>query len=574
MSEYLLTNLALVSGWVWGSLVAVLIVTFFILMVVALRRAFRNVDQIEGLDTHTGSPLSLRSSLTPPATSGDTLPLTSEGPSLEDQVPSTDEIPIPAIGPILNQSPQPVSLSEAETMAASAEPPAYVPTAPVPVGFHNLPTTTADMATPLTEPLSAGYPTGPLEEDVETTEENVIEVQPRAHGSLLAQQIAQQIAERRAKLTGQEVGASPTVNLEKSTSRATEGLKVESETQPLMSPGPIVFPPEPPISPKAAPGAPPQLEKLPSSAPRKLLEIPERLPSNARKTLQPPPTSPISQPRPTEPQSTSLPAQIAQAMSASSQNLAPAPPEPAYVGSPLSPTLPAPHPPMAATLPLTARISNGHGTVSDEVLPPSFLDSEARYGSGDIKDERRWAIYLVLGFISLSGIGLVVFFPSVRNRVLPAKVAAMVQKIPIWLEREAPPPPPVPPTLLEIHQFEPGLKPTAVKEVTTVIIGGTVKNISSAPLRNIRAEIRLVKRSTEETPPEIRQIGVVPVDLMPGAEGRYVLEFLNKDYQSWRFNRLVLEDGTEAKSKDLERIAVPVELMAPPPDEKTSKAKK
>ncbi|HNH84100.1 MAG TPA: hypothetical protein PL157_17145, partial [Acidobacteriota bacterium] len=141
MSEYLLTNLALVSGWVWGSLAAVIIITFFVLMVVALRRAFRNVDQIEGLDTHTGSPLSLRSSLTPPATTGDTLPLTSEGPSLEDQVPITDEIPIPALGPILNQSPQPVSLSEAETMAASAEPPAYVPTAPVPVGFHNLPTT-------------------------------------------------------------------------------------------------------------------------------------------------------------------------------------------------------------------------------------------------------------------------------------------------------------------------------------------------------------------------------------------------------------------------------------------------
>lgn len=571
MSEYLLTNLALVSGWVWGSLAAVIIVTFFVLMVVALRRAFRNVDQIEGLDSHAGSPLSLRSSLTPPATTGgDTLPLTSEGPSLEDQVPITDEIPIPHIGPILNQSPQPISLSEAETMAASAEPMAYVPTAPVPVGFHNLPTTTADMAAPLTEPLSAGYSTGPLEEDVETTEENVIEVQPRAPNSLLAQQIAQQIAERRAKLAGQEGSASSTVNLEKSTSRATEGLKVESETQPLMSPGPIVFPPDPPVSPKAAPGAPPQLEKLPSAAPRKLLEIPERLPSNARKTLQPPPTSPISQPRPTEPQSTSLPAHIAQAM-ASSPNLAPAPPEPAYVGSSLSPTLPAPHPPMAATLPLTARITNGHGTVSDEVLPPSFLDSEARYGSGDIKDERRWAIYLVVGFVSLLVIGVVVFFPSVRNTVLPPKVAAMVQKIPIWLEREAPPPPPVPPTLLEIHQFAPGLKPTAVKEVTTVIIGGTVKNISSTPLRNIRAEIRLVKRGTEETPPEIRQIGVVPVELMPGAEGRYVLEFLNKDYQSWRFNRLVLEDGTEAKSKDLDRIAVPVELITPVKDDKVTK---
>lgn len=563
-----MTNLALVSGWVWGSLVAVVIVTFFVLMVVALRRAFRNVDQIEGLDTHAGSPLSLRSSPSLPATTGDTLPLTSEGPSPEDLVPITDEIPIPKIQPVLNQSPQPVSLSEAETMPASAEPMAYVPTAPVPVGFHNLPTTTADMATPLTEPLSAGYTTGSLEEDVETTEENVIEVQPRAPNSLLAQQIAQQIAERRAKLAGQEVGASPTVNLEKSTSRATEGLKIESETQPLMSHGPIVFPPESPLPSTA----PPKLEKLPSASPRKLLDLPERLPSNARKTLQPPPTAPISQPRPTAPQSTPLPAPIAQALSAPSQNLAAAPAEASYVTSGMSPTLPAPMPPpMSPTLPMTAPIANGRNGAPVDVRPPTFLNSEELYGRSNIKEERRWAMYILLWVVGLVGIGLVVFHPPIRNTLLPANVAAMVQKIPILLKRESPPPPPVPPTLLEFHQFAPGLKPTAVKEVNTVVVGGTVKNISSAPLRNIRAEIQLVKRTTEDTPPEIRQIGVVPVELMPGAEGRYILEFLNKDYQSWKLNRLVLEDGSEAKSKELDRVAVPVELTTPVKDDKVTK---
>lgn len=574
MNAYFLTNLALVSGWVWGSLVAVVIVTFFVLMVVALRRAFRNVDQIEGLDTHAGSPLSLRSSPSLPATTGDTLPLTSEGPSPEDLLPITDEIPIPKIQPALNQSPQPVSLSEAETMPASAEPMAYVPTAPVPVGFHNLPTTTADMAAPVTEPLSAGYTTGSLEEDIETTEENVIEMQPRAPNSLLAQQIAQQIAERRAKLTGQEVVASPTVNLEKSTSRATEGLKVESETQPLMSPGPMVFPPEPPVSPKAAPGVP-QLEKLPSAAPRKLLDIPERLPSNARKTLQPPPTAPISQPRPTAPPSTPLPAPIAQAISAPSQNLAAAPAEASYVTSGMSPTLPAPMPPpMSPTLPMTAPIANGRNGAPVEVRPPTFLNSEELYGRSDIKEERSGAIRVIIATVILFGLVVLIFNPTVRNKVLPAPAAATLQKIPIKLGFEPPPPPPVPPTLLEFHQFAPGLKPTAVKEVNTVVVGGTVKNISSAPLRNIRAEIQLVKRTTEDTPPEIRQIGVVPVELMPGAEGRYVLEFLNKDYQSWKLTRLVLEDGSEAKSKELDRVAIPVELTTPPPDEKTSKAKK
>lgn len=220
---------------------------------------------------------------------------------------------------------------------------------------------------------------------------------------------------------------------------------------------------------------------------------------------------------------------------------------------------------------MTAPIANGRNGAPVDVRPPTFLNSEELYGRSNIKEERRWAMYILLWVVGLVGIGLVVFHPPIRNTLLPANVAAMVQKIPILLKRESPPPPPVPPTLLEFHQFAPGLKPTAVKEVNTVVVGGTVKNISSAPLRNIRAEIQLVKRTTEDTPPEIRQIGVVPVELMPGAEGRYVLEFLNKDYQSWKLNRLVLEDGSEAKSKELDRVAVPVELTTPVKDDKVTR---
>lgn len=69
-----------------------------------------------------------------------------------------------------------------------------------------------------------------------------------------------------------------------------------------------------------------------------------------------------------------------------------------------------------------------------------------------------------------------------------------------------------------------------------VVLGGTVQNISSASLSDISLELELTRRADGST--ESRTIAIAPKDLAPGAEGKYALTVLSRDYKRARILRV------------------------------------
>lgn len=69
-----------------------------------------------------------------------------------------------------------------------------------------------------------------------------------------------------------------------------------------------------------------------------------------------------------------------------------------------------------------------------------------------------------------------------------------------------------------------------------VVVGGTVQNISNAPLADISLELELTRRADGST--ESRVIAIAPKDLAPGEQGKYALTVLSRHYKRARVMRV------------------------------------
>lgn len=74
------------------------------------------------------------------------------------------------------------------------------------------------------------------------------------------------------------------------------------------------------------------------------------------------------------------------------------------------------------------------------------------------------------------------------------------------------------------------------------VLGGTVENISGAPLANLSVELELRRR--DDGGVELREVPVVPSQLAPGEKGRYRLEVRSEEWSGSRLLRL--RSGTRA----------------------------
>ncbi|MBX7223330.1 MAG: hypothetical protein K1Y36_25685 [Blastocatellia bacterium] len=481
----------LLERWVWASLTGVAALLGLIFAFMALRRAAQGAKRLaEDIESSSQqSPLSLFETALPtqPASTPvetEPLPPTELAPLPVKQVPALT-IPEPLPTEPLEAGPIVVAQATAKIESAS------------PAVIH-----TANFALNEAETMDA---------EAYSTEENTIEPEPpRTSENILASQIAQQIAERRAKLSASETMTSE--------NRLTEGVKINSavETQPMAEPHLRVALQTTPIKPDTGRPA----EHLPTS----------------KKRLQPPSAA------------LTAPATAANFNAAS----APPPLVRAKGTAPLS---------VSELLPTQAQTAPVHpGTVQtpveyfpkpvgeasqSNIKTPSFLGVDVVPEKGDISYERRGALKLIAGVAVAATLAVFTFLPAARTK-LPAPLAAQLQKIPVKLGIETLPPPPPPPKLVEVREYVVTYKPTQSKEVRTALMGGVVKNISPNPLQNLRVEVELWRRDAPAQPPESRIVPLDTTSVAPGAQGKYVLEVPDKDYFSARFVRVLQADGKEA----------------------------
>ncbi len=71
---------------------------------------------------------------------------------------------------------------------------------------------------------------------------------------------------------------------------------------------------------------------------------------------------------------------------------------------------------------------------------------------------------------------------------------------------------------------------------TRAVVGGTVRNISSAPLSDLSLELELKRRGDGST--EIRKVSVEPSDLAPGQEGKYSLSLPRQEFSGTQIKSL------------------------------------
>jgi hypothetical protein len=89
----------------------------------------------------------------------------------------------------------------------------------------------------------------------------------------------------------------------------------------------------------------------------------------------------------------------------------------------------------------------------------------------------------------------------------------------------------VPPAQAQVFQDEVRLKGS-----DAAIVGGTVRNISSAPLDNLYVEVELKKRSAQTV--ETKPVEISPGSLRPGEEGKYSLQISPGEWSGAQVVRL------------------------------------
>jgi hypothetical protein len=85
---------------------------------------------------------------------------------------------------------------------------------------------------------------------------------------------------------------------------------------------------------------------------------------------------------------------------------------------------------------------------------------------------------------------------------------------------------------LDVHVLE----DEAMPKGSQAVIGGTVRNISGERLENVSVELELIRRDGKGT--ETRELALAPAVLEPGAEGRYSITVLPKDWKGSHILRL------------------------------------
>ena len=114
---------------------------------------------------------------------------------------------------------------------------------------------------------------------------------------------------------------------------------------------------------------------------------------------------------------------------------------------------------------------------------------------------------------------------------------------------------------LEVKVFE----DEAMIKGAQVLVGGTVQNVSNAPLADISLELQLTRRADGAT--ELRKIAVTPKDLAPNEQGRYSLTVLSRDYRQARIVRVL--SGT--RTNEVAFATVPGAQRPPGPSQQTNK---
>lgn len=106
------------------------------------------------------------------------------------------------------------------------------------------------------------------------------------------------------------------------------------------------------------------------------------------------------------------------------------------------------------------------------------------------------------------------------------------------------------------------------------VAGGSVRNISDAPLEGLSVEIELKARGGDTT--EKYSVGVEPATLRPGEEGRFAFQFTPSDWRGTRVARLLSAKGGDeipfkpelGAKRPPERAPAPKVIVVPRPKQK------
>ncbi len=354
---------------------------------------------------------------------------------------------------------------------------------------------------------------------------------------------------------------------------------------PVKTTGPLGGRPTGPLPPPP----PPPLPEPENAPPPPRAGLTERLPVQ-RKSLRPPAAAPKPAPKDEAAQHEAAPAipatsaattaviAAAETMALKREVRASAVTDPSHpdasapaVALPAPPPLPVQQVPAVRpqpALPPAGTLPPAGSPSASSVAPPRFLADDRPTG---IRRETAWlGVSLVVYAVVLGGL-VIVFFPTVRNWLLPPTWAERVAAIPRALGLESPPPPPLPVKQVEVRQYantySSAPKGAGGKTVRMVTIAGLVKNITNETLYDLRVEIELYPRELEGAPPERRTLYLVPNLLGPQQEGRYTLTVADAEYRQSSLKRVVTGDG-----KDLKEVpAVFIQGTLTPPDEAEAK---
>lgn len=342
---------------------------------------------------------------------------------------------------------------------------------------------------PVTEAVSGSFAesvTGE-QEKVITDELPAIETANVSQESLIAQQIAREIAERRARLS------------------APEDRPVTQFVAPARNTGELTPPPALEPEKVEASSATARIDSRTAQfQPKPVLT--EQLPPSHRKLKPPTPsTREIPQSAPN----------VAVAAPVAFSPVAAARVETGDVSDRLIPVEQFPR----VTTPLTEAVGPRRLAQPLEKVP-NFLAEDG--GIENIGYERRRLFIGMFVVLILFGVLYSVMNAAVRNKVY-GPFAERLAVIPRAIGFEGTPPPPLPAKLVEIREYAVFYKPSDKKDVRLVVVSGVVKNIGPITLEGLRAEIELTARQPGQ-PPELRTIFLSPQILEPGQEATYKLE--------------------------------------------------
>jgi hypothetical protein len=410
------------------------------------------------------------------------------------------------------------------------------------------------------EPESAVLETDELEESPHrSAAPDAAAVVASAHApeALIAQQIAREIAERRARLaaSADEFGGDA--------SRASDGAPLEIdeadvEDSAASHAARLSSSPSRLTAPAASPVGDVATNALSAKTSPATLKSPftEQLPSSERKKLAPPVPSvatPAVAPPPVEPVVERVVAETPVVVPLTERFAPVAPPEE------LIPVEQFPAVTTPMTDPLPAAKTSRRRT---DAPVPSFLGDGPKPSVTEIGFERN-RILVGMGVVGLLFTLTAVIISPLRQK-LPVAIAEPLAVIPRKLGLEDAPPPLNPPKRVRVQEYQIGFKPGPKKEVRIVVVSGVVKNISSEKLTDLRAELQLLPRKADISAPETRFIYLTPPNLEPNQEGKYEIEVMDDQYRSTSFKRIVSADGKEIPTETVKEL-----LPTPFPEEKT-----